>query len=74
MIKVIGKVDGSYALGVLCADDRILFIAVRKKESAYSWSRRGRNFIASDIPAILKHTKNVYFLENNEIVVLTKTM
>ena len=31
MIKVIGKVDGSYALGVLCADDRILFIAVRKK-------------------------------------------
>ena len=53
----------------------------RRPDSFYSCQKEsplivglgeGENFIASDIPAILKHTKNVYFLENNEIVVLTK--
>lgn len=72
MIKVIGKVDGSYALGVLCADDPDSFIAVKKESPLIVGLGEGENFIASDIPAILKHTKNVYFLENNEIVVLTK--
>lgn len=72
MIKVMNKVDGSYALGVLCADCPDSFIAVRKESPLIVGLGDGENFIASDIPAILKHTKDVYFLENNEIVVLTK--
>lgn len=72
MIKVIGKVDGSYALGILCADNPDSFIAVRKESPLIIGLGDGENYIASDIPAILKHTKDVYFLENNEIVVLNK--
>lgn len=72
MIKVINKVDGSYALGVLCADNPDSFVAVRKESPLIVGLGENENFIASDIPAILKHTKDVYFLENNEIVVLNK--
>lgn len=72
MIKVINKVDGSYALGVLCADNPDSFIAVRKESPLIVGLGEGENFIASDIPAILAHTRKVYFLENNEIVVINK--
>ena len=72
IIKVINKVDGSYALGVLSADSPDSFVAVRKESPLIVGLGDGENFIASDIPAILGHTKDVYFLENNEIVVLKK--
>lgn len=72
MIKVLSKVDGSYALGVLCADDPDSFIAVRKESPLIVGLGDGENFIASDVPAILKYTKDVYFLENDEIAVLNK--
>ena len=72
LIKVINKVEGSYALGILCADNPESFYAVRKESPLVVGLGEGENFIASDIPAILKHTKNVYFLENDEIVMLNK--
>jgi len=72
VIKVIGKVSGSYALGVLCTDYPDSFIAVRKDSPLIVGLGEGENFIASDIPAVLKYTKNVYFLEDNEIVELKK--
>ena len=72
MTKVIHRVDGSYALGVICADNPDSFIAVRKESPLIVGLGEGENFIASDIPAILAHTRDVYFLENNEIVVLNK--
>ena len=68
--KVIQKVEGSYALGILCADTPDTFVAVRKESPLIVGLGEGENFIASDIPAILSHTRNVYFLENNEIVLL----
>lgn len=68
--KVAGKVDGSYALGILCADTPNSFVAVRKESPLIVGLGKDENFIASDIPAILSHTRDVYFLENNEIVVL----
>lgn len=68
--KVVGKVDGSYALGILCADNPDKFVAVRKESPLIVGLGNGENFIASDIPAILAHTRDVYFLENNEIVML----
>jgi len=70
MIKVISKLEGSYALGVLCADYPDQFIAVRKASPMIVGLGEGENFIASDVTAILKHTRNIYYLEDNEIVVL----
>ncbi|MBE5039605.1 glutamine--fructose-6-phosphate transaminase (isomerizing) [Ructibacterium gallinarum] len=68
--KVMNKVEGSYALGILCADNPDQFVAVRKESPLIVGLGKDENFIASDIPAILAYTRDVYFLENNEIVVL----
>ena len=72
MIKVIERVEGSYALGILCSDYPDQFIAVRKASPMIIGLGEGENFIASDVTAILKHTRNIYYLEDNEIVVLTR--
>ncbi len=72
MIKVINRVEGSYALGILCSDNPDEFIAVRKASPMIVGLGDNENFIASDVTAILKHTKNIYYLEDNEIVVLKK--
>ncbi len=70
MIKVIEHIEGSYALGVLCSEYPDQFIAVRKSSPMIVGLGKGENFIASDVTAILKHTKDVYYLEDNEIVIL----
>lgn len=70
--KVINKVKGSYALGILCQNDPERFIAVRKASPLIVGLGEGENYIASDIPAVLNHTRNVYFLEDDEIVELKK--
>lgn len=70
MIRVINRVEGSYALGVLCSDYPDQFVAVRKASPMIVGLGEGENFIASDVTAILKHTRNIYYLEDNEIVVL----
>lgn len=72
MIKVIDRVEGSYALGVLCSDYPDSFIAVRKASPLIVGLGEGESFIASDVTAILKHTRDVYYLEDDEIVMLTK--
>ncbi len=72
MIKVIQRVEGSYALGVLCSDYPDSFIAVRKASPMIVGLGEGENFIASDVTAILRHTKDVYYVEDDEIVVLSK--
>lgn len=72
MIKVINRVEGSYAIGVLCADYPDQFVAVRKASPMIIGLGENENFIASDVTAILAHTRNIYYLEDNEIVVLKK--
>lgn len=74
MIKVINRVEGSYALGILCSDNPDEFIAVRKASPMIVGLGENENFIASDVTAILKHTRNIYYLEDNEIVVLKKDL
>lgn len=71
MTKVIHRVEGSYALGVVCADFPDRFVAVRKSSPLIIGVGRGENFIASDVTAILNHTRNVYYLEDDEIVMLS---
>lgn len=72
LIKVIERVEGSYALGILSLDRPDEFIAVRKASPMIVGLGEGENFIASDVTAILNHTRNIYYLEDNEIVVLKK--
>lgn len=66
------KMKGSYALGILCSEEPDRIIAVRKDSPLIVGLGEGENYIASDIPAILKYTRKVYLLDNDEIAVLTK--
>ncbi len=70
--KVMTKLDGSYALGIVFKDRPEEFYAVRKDSPLIVGVSENGNFIASDVPAILKHTRNVYYIENGEIVHLTR--
>lgn len=66
--KATERLRGAYALGVICKDNNNELVAARKDSPLVVGLGEGENFIASDIPAILKYTRNVYFLENGEFV------
>ncbi len=72
VIKVLSRLDGSYALGVISVDDPDRIIAVRKESPLIIGIGQGENYIASDVPAILAKTKRIYRLENNEIAILRR--
>lgn len=70
--KVMHRVKGSYALGVLFKDFPDKMYAVRKDSPLIVGASKEGNFIASDVPAILKYTREVYFIENGEICELSR--
>ena len=70
--KVISKVEGSYALGIISAEYPDRLFCVRKDSPLIIGVGQGENFIASDIPAILSRTRDIYRLKDNEIAVLTR--
>lgn len=70
--KVVHRVEGSYALGIIFKDDADKVYSVRKDSPLIVGHANGGNLIASDVPAVLKYTRDVYFIENNEIAVLSK--
>ncbi len=70
--KAIEKMEGAYAIGVICKDEPDKIVAVRKDSPLIVGLGEGENFIASDIPALLKYTKQMYLIENDEVVLLTK--
>jgi glucosamine--fructose-6-phosphate aminotransferase (isomerizing) len=70
--QTVEKLEGAYALGVMCKDEPDKIIAVRKDSPLVVGLGEGENFIASDIPAILKHTRDVIFLDNDEMILLEK--
>lgn len=69
--KAVEKMQGAYGIGVICADEPGKMVAVRKDSPLIVGLGQGCNFIASDIPAVLKHVRQIYLIENNETVVLT---
>ncbi|QNM10214.1 glutamine--fructose-6-phosphate transaminase (isomerizing) [Wansuia hejianensis] len=69
--KVMHRMEGSYALGIMFQDHPGEIYAVRKDSPLIVGQGTGGNFIASDVPAILKYTREVYYIENEEIVRLT---
>ena len=65
--KMLKVIRGSYALGIIHKDFPKELICTRKDSPLVIGIGNNENFIASDVPAILKHTKNVYFLEDGDI-------
>ena len=70
LIRVVGKLRGSYALGILCKDYPDTLLAVRKDSPMIIGLGEHENYIASDIPAVLDHTRNYYLLNDNEIAII----
>lgn len=70
VLETLHRVEGSYALGVLCTDYPDRIIAARKECPLIVGLGKGENFIASDVPAVLEHTRDVYFLDQKQIAVL----
>jgi len=70
--KVIDKITGSYALGILFRDFPDRMFAVRKDSPLIIGLGDDENFIASDVPAILKYTNRYYLLEEDEIATITE--
>ena len=68
--KTLNVIEGSYALGVLCMDYPDQIIAARKESPLIVGIGKGENFIASDIPAILKYTKDAYILDDKELALI----
>lgn len=69
--KVLGEIEGSYALGIVFKDFPDSVYAVRKDSPLIVGVGEDEAFIASDVPAILKYTRNYYLLDAEEIVVLS---
>lgn len=69
--RAVEKMRGAYAIAVIAADEPGKIVAVRKDAPLVAGLGKGCNFIASDIPALLKYVREVYLIENNETLVLT---
>ena len=72
MMKVREKIRGSYALGIIDSENPDKLVCTRKESPLIIGLGDGKNFIASDVPAILKYTREVIFLENNEMAIIEK--
>ena len=70
--KVMTRIQGSYALGIIFKEHKGQLFAVRKDSPLIVGQGEDGNYIASDVPAILKYTRNVYYIENLEIAKLTE--
>ncbi len=68
IIRTMNRVEGSYALGIIFKDHPGQLYAVRKDSPLITGKAADGNLIASDVPAILKYTRDVYFIQNEEIV------
>ena len=69
--EAIKKLEGSYALAVLCGDEPDKLIAVKKDNPLIIGLGDNENYIASDVPAILSRTRNIFRLNDNEVALIT---
>ncbi|MBP5452651.1 MAG: glutamine--fructose-6-phosphate transaminase (isomerizing) [Treponema sp.] len=70
VLNALHRIEGSYALGVLCKEYPDRIIAARKESPLIVGLGQGENFIASDVPAVLEHTREVYFLDQKQVAVI----
>ena len=71
LTKVLHRIEGAYALGIICADCPDRLIAARKDRPLILGYGEGCHFLASDVTAVIKYTREVCYLEDGEIAVLT---
>ena len=71
VMKTAARLEGSYALGILCADAPDTLYAVRESSPLILGIGVGENYFASDVTALVAHTKNVIYLEDGEIARLS---
>ena len=71
VMKVAKELKGAFSIGVISKDDPQKIVAYRKNAPLIVGAGKGFNLLASDIPALLKHTNDIYLIENDEMVVLT---
>ena len=69
--QMLDAVEGAYALGIVCADAPDRLIAVRKDAPLLLGFGEGENFIASDVTAIIRHTRDIAYMEDGEMAILT---
>lgn len=72
IVKIMHRVEGSYALGIIFADHPDVVCSVRKDSPLIVGQSADGSLIASDVPAVLKYTREVYFIQNEEIAVLSE--
>lgn len=72
VMKAVSKMEGSYAIGVISTQEPDKLVAVRKDSPLIVGVGKEEYFIASDIPAVLNHTRDIYLLNDKEFVVITK--
>ena len=70
--KVLHRIEGAYALGILCADDPDRFLAARKDAPLLLGYGEGCSFIASDVTAIIRHTREVAYMDDGEVAVVSR--
>lgn len=70
--RVLQRIEGSYSLVILCADDPSRIICTKKDNPLVIGLGKGENFIASDIPAIINHTRDTFIMNDGEVAVVTK--
>ena len=70
LYMVLHRIEGAYALGILCSDDPDHVYAARKDAPLLIGFGKGENFIASDVTALVKYTRDVVYMDDGEVAVL----
>ena len=70
LYMVLHRIEGAYALGILCSDDPNHIYAARKDAPLLLGFGKGENFIASDVTALVKYTRDVVYMEDGEVAIL----
>ncbi len=69
--SMLSAVEGAYALGIVCADAPDRLIAARKDAPLLLGCGDGENFLASDVTALLRHTRDIVYMDDGELAVIT---
>ena len=70
--SMLSAVEGAYALGIVCADAPDRLIAARKDAPLLLGYGDGENFIASDVTALLRHTRDIVYMDDGELAIVTR--